>query len=337
MPNRYSEVHKSSEGPGDARPTAQQIIEDEDLVGKLKGKVALITGGSSGIGIPTVRAIASTGATCFVTVRNMSKGQEALADTLKPGQVELVHMDNTSLDSVRSGAKVFLEKSGGKCNILICNAGIMAVPQLEKTKDGFESQFGTNHVAHFLLFDLVKDALMRSSTPEFNSRVVTVSSAGHRRAGIRPNSDYGFSEEGSYNPWGAYGQSKTANIYMANSIDREYGSRGIHALSTHPGGIYTGLQVHVGQKMRDVWASPEAQTYFKSADQGAATQVYAAVSKEWEGKGGRFLEDCGEAPAYSGSGKVGEPGYAAHAYNKSEEDRLWKDSEKMVRIKTSSM
>jgi NAD(P)-dependent dehydrogenase (short-subunit alcohol dehydrogenase family) len=337
MPNKYTEAHKNFNGPGDARPTAQQIIDDEGLVGKMEGKVALVTGGSSGIGIPTIKALASTGMRVFATARNMEKGEKELKDVLAPGKVELIHMDNTSIESVRAGAKEFLDKSGGKLNILICNAGVMAVPKLEHTQDGFEMQFGTNHVAHFLLFDLVKDAMMKSSTPEFNSRVVTVSSAGHRRAGIRPNSDYGFTEEGSYDPWLGYGQSKTSNIYMANSIDRLYGSKGIHALSLHPGGIYTGLQIHVSEKIREMWAGPEVQKAFKSIEQGAATQVYAAVSKDWEGKGGRYLEDCDESPPFDGKQVVGNPGYAEHAYNKSEEDRLWRDSEKFIGAKSSAL
>jgi NAD(P)-dependent dehydrogenase (short-subunit alcohol dehydrogenase family) len=337
MPNKYTEAHKNYNGPGDARPTAQQIIEDEGLVGKMGGKVALVTGGSSGIGIPTIKALATTGMRVFATVRNMEKGQKELGDVLAPGKVELIHMDNTSMESVRTGAKDFLDKSGGKLNILICNAGVMAVPTVEHTKDGFEMQFGTNHVAHFLLFDLVKDAMMKSSTPEFNSRVVTVSSSGHRRAGIRPNSDYNFTEEGSYDPWVGYGQSKTSNIYMANSIDRLYGAKGLHALSIHPGGIYTGLQIHVSEGMKKVWSKPEVQKSFKSVEQGAATQVYAAVSKAWEGRGGRFLEDCDESPPYEGDQGVGSSGYAKHAYNKAEEDRLWRDSEKFIGAKGSAL
>lgn len=337
MPNKYTDAHRDNKGPGDARPTAQQIVDDEGLVGKMQGKVAVVTGGSSGIGIPTIKALASTGMTVFATVRNMEKGQKELGDVLKPGEVELIHMDNTSMESIRAGAKELLEKSGGKLNILICNAGVMAVPKLEHTQDGFEMQFGTNHVAHFLLFDLVKDAMIKSSTPEFNSRVVMVSSSGHRRGGIRPNSDYNFTEEGSYEPWTGYGQSKTSNIYMANSIDRLYGSKGIHALSLHPGGIFTGLQIHVAQSVKDMWATPQAQAFFKSVEQGAATSVYAAVSKEWEGKGGRFLEDCDESPPMNGKQAVGVAGYAAHAYNKDEEDKLWRDSEKLIGSKSSAL
>ena len=159
MPNRYTQSHVSPKGAGDARPTASSIIHDENLVNALADKTFLITGTSSGIGIPTARALAETGARVFCTVRDVAKGQKALADILTSGGVELIEMELESLASVRKGASTFLQKSGGKCNVLICNAGIMACPQA-KTQDGFERQFGTNHLAHFLLFQLVKDALL---------------------------------------------------------------------------------------------------------------------------------------------------------------------------------
>ncbi len=181
MPSKYAEVHKPENlaGPGDARPTALQIIEDEGLVNKMTDKVFLVTGASAGIGIETGRALAATGGKVFLTVRDMKKGAEACKSFLEPGRVELLEMDNTSLESVRSAAKAFLGKSD-RLNVLVNNAGIMATPY-EITKDGFESQFETNHLAHFLLFGLLKDTLIKSSTPEFHSRVVNVSSSGHSK------------------------------------------------------------------------------------------------------------------------------------------------------------
>lgn len=173
--SRYHDAHVDLKGPGDARPTAMQIIKDEGLEGKLSDKTMLVTGTSSGIGITTVEALAATGATVYCTARNLQKGKEALADVLKPGKVELIEMDNDSLDSVRRGAKQFLDKSGGKLNVLVANAGVMTTPE-GKSKDGFETQFATNHLAHFLLFQLCKDGLLKSSTKEFNSRVVMVAS-----------------------------------------------------------------------------------------------------------------------------------------------------------------
>lgn len=251
MPSRYQEAHTNTNGPGDARPTAHQIIKDEGLEGKLSEKVVLITGCSSGLGIETARAMSATGAKVYCCVRNTTKGEKALEGILEPGRVELLTLDLNVLDSVRACAKDFLSKSK-QLNLLINNAGIMATPTLEKTADGFEGQFGTNHLAHFLLFQLLKPTLLASATPEFVSRVVALSSMGHRSAGVQFD-NYTF-EKGDYSAWKAYGQSKTANIYMANEIDRRYGSKGLHALSLHPGGIMTGLQVHMSKETKEGYA-----------------------------------------------------------------------------------
>lgn len=281
-------------------------------------------------GIETAKAIAATGAKVFCTVRDVNKGEAALADILKPGRVELVKMDLNSLDSVRTAAKEVLSKTQ-TLNILINNAGIMAVPNIVKTADGFESQFGTNHLAHFLLFQLLKPILLASSTPQMNSRVVCLSSSGHR-AGPVQMGNYNY-EKGDYSPWTAYGSSKTANIYMANEIERRYGSKGLHGLSVMPGGIRTGLQEHVPDAVKESWDyDPEINNYMKSPAQGAATSVYAALSKEWEGKGGRYLEDCAEAPAVAPNGGATAGGYAAHAYNEKDAMQLWVDSCKMVGV-----
>lgn len=173
--SRYHAAHDATSGPGDARPTAMQVVQDEGLLNALPDKTVLVTGTSSGIGIPTVEALAATGATVFCTARNLAKGRDALAHVLKPGKVELIEMDNESLGSVRRGADEFLRRSGGKLNVLVANAGIMACPEA-KSGDGHELQFATNHLAHFLLFQTVKDSLLRCSTGEFNSRVVLLSS-----------------------------------------------------------------------------------------------------------------------------------------------------------------
>jgi NAD(P)-dependent dehydrogenase (short-subunit alcohol dehydrogenase family) len=171
----------------------------------MKGQVALVTGGSSRIGIPTIKSLASTGVTVFATVRNMRKGQKELGEVLKPGEVELIHMFNTSMDSVQAGATEFLDKSGGKLNILICKAGVMAVPKLEHTHDGFEMQFRDAVRYQSCRTFLALRSREGCDDQVFHSRVVTLSSSGHRRSGIRPNSDYGFTEEGSYDPWTGYG------------------------------------------------------------------------------------------------------------------------------------
>ncbi|KAL8746191.1 MAG: hypothetical protein Q9184_007779 [Pyrenodesmia sp. 2 TL-2023] len=239
-------------------------------------------------------------------------------------------MDLNSLDSVRAAARDVLSKTK-TLNILINNAGIMAVPKLEKTVDGFESQFGTNHLAHFLLFKLLKPTLLDSSTPEMNSRVVSLSSSGHR-AGPVQIGNYNF-ERGNYNPWAAYGSSKTANLYLANEIERRYGSKGLHGLSVMPGGIRTGLQEHVPNSVKKSWDYDlEVKNYMKSPAQGASTTVFAALSKEWEGKGGRYMEDCAESPAIGPDAAATAVGYAPHAYDVKKAKQLWADSCKMVGV-----
>ncbi|KAL8994962.1 MAG: hypothetical protein Q9169_005203 [Polycauliona sp. 2 TL-2023] len=330
MASPYAAAHANPGGPDDSRPSALTIVKDEGLEGKLSDQAVLITGCSSGIGIETARAIAATGAKVFCTVRDMKKGESALADILQPGKVVLVNMDLNSLDSVRSAAKSVLSQTS-TLNILINNAGIMATPTLVKTADGFESQFGTNHLAHFLLFELLKPTLLASSTPEFNSRVINLSSSGHR-AGPVQIGNYSF-DNGKYSPWAAYGSSKTANIYMANEIERRYGTKGLHGLSVMPGGIRTGLQGHVPDSVKATWDEDlEVKNYMKSPAQGAATSVYAALSKEWEGRGGRYLEDCAESPPVAPPGGATAVGYAPHAYDVKPAKQLWADSCQMVGV-----
>jgi NAD(P)-dependent dehydrogenase (short-subunit alcohol dehydrogenase family) len=171
--SRYYNAWVNQNGPGDSRPTAIQIIKDEDLEGKLKDKLAVVTGASAGIGVETVRALHFAGATVIAIGRNAQKLDIAVKDiqTSAPGndaKIIPVIIDQESLDSVREGAKIILNRSGGKINLLINNAGIMAAPE-GKTVDGYEKQFAVNHLSHFLLFQLLKPALFAASSPEFHS------------------------------------------------------------------------------------------------------------------------------------------------------------------------
>jgi NAD(P)-dependent dehydrogenase (short-subunit alcohol dehydrogenase family) len=290
LSTKYAPAYANPQGASDARPTAQQIIEDESLVGRLTGKVFLVTGCSSGIGVETARALASTGATLFLTARNISQTKTELADILEPGRVELVQINLSSLASVRVAAKEISRRTS-TLNVLICNAGVMATPY-GMTSDGHETQFGTNHLGHFLLFELLKPLLLASVTLEFNSRVVMVSSTGHRGEGIRIG-DYDFKKHPEeYTPWNGYSQSKTANIYMANEIERRYGGRGLHATSLTPGAIITPLQKHLDISVREGFMKNEPLLkILLTPEQGAANSVWAAVAKEWEDKGGVFFEN----------------------------------------------
>ena len=335
---KYSAAHSSPEGIGDGRPTAMAIIEDEHLVGKWTDKVVFVTGTSNGIGVETARALYATGAHVFGAVRDVKKGEAVAAEIRSSlpdskGRIDVLQLDLESLQSVRDCAAAFLAKSS-KLNVLITNAGVMATPE-GKTKDGFETQFGTNHVAHFLLFQLLKPTLLASSTPSFNSRVVTLTSSGHNFSPVLVG-NYDLKQQG-YDPWVAYGQSKTANIYMATEIERRYGSKGLHALAVHPGAIpvSSGLGKHLTAEstqavMERMNVKDFDQRVFKSAAQGAATTLWAATAAEWEGRGGRFLENVSEGEPRASAAAFS--GHAPWAYDADAAKRLWADTCAMVGV-----
>lgn len=223
---------------------------------------------------------------------------------------------------MRAAAAAFLSASA-TLNVLVCNAGIMMVPTREQSVDGWELQLATNYLGHFLLFWLLRAAMLRAAaaTPAFASRLVNVSSSGHHASRFRFD-DFNLAGDGAYAPGAAYGHSKLAQIYMANYVDRRYGPEGLHALSLMPGGVATGLQAHVPREVLDKWAEDrDTRNFVKSVEQGAATTVLAAVACEWEGGGGRYLEDCAEA------GKEIKPGAAGvmdYAYDEEKEERLFR-------------
>lgn len=321
MTSKYAAAHESPNGPGDARPTAEQIIQDENLEGKLSDKVILITGCSSGIGVETARALFTTGAQLYLTVRDLSKAEEALPDLVTSDRVHLLELDLNSLDSVRSCADHFLSQSK-TLNIFIANAGVMACPE-GRTKDGFETQLGTNHLAHFLLLNLLKPALLSAATPSFSSRAVFLSSVGHRMAEVNFDN---LNLEGAYNEWVAYGQSKTAVVWTVNEIDRRYGSKGLHAFSVNPGGIMTDLQRHLPDQSMFNGLEKE----FKSPKQGAATTVWAATAAALDGQGAKYLENCQVSKAWSEKDGQWADGYAPWAYDEEKENKLWRKSLELV-------
>ncbi|KAJ4152136.1 hypothetical protein NW765_017645 [Fusarium oxysporum] len=280
---RHAEACANPDGPGDARPTAIQMVKDEGANGRLVG-------------------------------------------ILKPGEIELVEMNNTSLSSVRAAAKAILQKSDNRVNILVNNAGIMALPKLEYTKDRLEMQLGVNHLPYFLLFELLKPALLASASPGFSSRVVNLSSSAHHVASSSESGNYNF-EKTEYNQWVAYWQSRTANIHMANEIERRYGSRGLHANSVHPGIISTPLMVHMDEVvLAAMQTDPRIPKMMKSPEQGAATTVWAAIGKEWENKGGEYLAECWKTVRGNDKHEIVGEGFAGHAYVPENEARLWEDS-----------
>lgn len=348
LPSKYEEVHKTENlgGPGDARPTAVQILKDENRFdGSLSNKVAIVTGCSSGIGVPTVEALAAAGCTVYGGVRAASLGraQEALSSVLNDpktkDKVRLLDLDLTSLASVKEFADQ-IKRRESKVNLLINNAGIMAVPTRELTVDGFESQFATNHLAHFYLFQNLKQLLIAGSkaSPGFASRVVNVSSSAHRYNTVILD-DINLAKPGNYDPSKAYGNSKTANIWMANHIERLYSSQGIHAYSLMPGGIATPLQKHVPEMMEAIKGVKRVENYIKTTEQGCATTIWAATARDLEGRGGVFCEDCcviGKMePKNDGFDHVAV-GYAEWAYDPEGEDKLWRISNELVGLEANA-
>ncbi|KAH5124124.1 hypothetical protein HBI31_062740 [Parastagonospora nodorum] len=256
----------------------------------------LITGVSAGLGIETLRALHATGAHIYGTVRSFQKGQKVV--------------DKILSEKIEGGGKIDLRSV---------------------TKEGFEQQWGTNHLGHFLLFQLLKDALLVSGTSEYPSRYVSVASNGHFFSTV--NFDDINWEKEAYKPWIAYGRTKTANIWMANSIERHFGAQHLHATSVHPGTTLEDSELARNMSEEEMIAK---------AAQGAATQVLAAVSKEWANKGGRYLSNCVEQVSADERVKEGDGflfsdyGYMPWAYDEENEERLWKESLKMVGLKAEA-
>jgi len=240
-------------------------------------------------------------------------------------KIEFIEIDLGSLQSVRTAAQQFLSKNL-PLHILINNAGIMATP-LQKTVDGFESQFGTNHLAHFLLTNLLVPALRRGGR---GSRVVCLSSVGHKRGPVIFD-DVNF-EKTPYDKWRSYGQSKSANINFAVGFNLHHSAEGITANAVHPGGIMTGLQKELSQeemaKMGWFDAEGKPSDRFKTVEQGASTSVWAATSPELEGKGGFYLENCSIGVPAQPDAFVS--GYAPHALSQEDAEKLWELSEKLL-------
>ena len=295
--------------------TTDDVVAGVDL----SGRTALVTGASSGIGLETARALASVGASVVLAVRNAEKGNAALAairDRVPDATLELGALDLTSLASVRAFAESFLG-SHDRLDLLINNAGVMASP-FERTTDGFELQFGTNHLGHFLLTGLLVPTVLASAS----ARIVSLSSAGHHGSDIVWD-DINFDRR-PYDKWDAYGQSKTANILFSVELEWRLGPRGVHAYAVHPGMIATELGRHLVpedlQTLRQRAADQgRVLPGFKPVEAGAATTVWAATAPELEGRGGVYLEDC----------HISEQ-HAPWTLDAEAAKRLWTVSEQMV-------
>ncbi|MCW2544374.1 MAG: hypothetical protein JWM40_1926 [Frankiales bacterium] len=290
-----------------AETTTADVLEGVDLT----GKTALVTGASAGLGVETVRALRSVGCEVVGAVRDVAKGATAV-----PG-IDLIELDLADLDSVRRGAGEIAARLP-RIDLLINNAGVMA-PPLSRTKQGFELQLGTNHLGHFVLTNALLPALVSGS------RIVNVSSRGHLRSPILWDDPH-FRDESTYEKWKAYGQSKTANVLFTVELEKRLGGTGIHSYALHPGVIMTELSRHLTDDDLTALASrmPAGALALKDVSAGAATTVYAATSKDLEGTGGLYLEDCHVADVTPGDGSAG---YAPWAMDTDEAARLWEWSE----------
>ncbi len=301
--------------------TTDQVLEGIDLTESR----ALVTGGTAGLGVETARSLAAHGAAVTLTARDMDRGEAVAADIRQSTgnqAVDAMELDLASLASVRAFTDAYLARYDA-LNILINNAGIMACPQ-DSTEDGFELQFGTNHLGHFLMTNRLVPALLKGAP----SRVVALSSRAHHMATV-DFEDLDFSGRG-YNKWIAYGQSKTANILFAVALDARLREQEVRAYAVHPGVIETELSRHMDDEDRAMISARAEQIgnwTVKSIAAGAATSVYAATAPELENQGGQYLEDCGIAPVEN---EAASHGVRAYALEQSTAEQLWQVSEQLV-------
>lgn len=305
--------------------TTDDVLEGVEL----GGAHVVVTGASTGLGEETTRALAARGAMVTMAVRDLGRGEaaaERIRATVPDAQLRLGELDLASLASVRSFASSFLDEHPS-FDVLINNAGLMACPH-GVTADGFELQFGTNHLGHFLLGTLLAPALAVRG----GGRLVSLSSRGHAFSDVNLD-DWNF-ERTPYEPFAAYGRAKTANALFAVGMQQRFGPQGVLAFSVHPGGIHTELGRHMTAEtiaaLRGQLASSGRQFRWKTIPQGAATSVWAATSSELTDHGGAYLEDCnvGEVSDDDGANN----GVRSYALDPARADALWRLSEQLVAL-----
>ena len=306
-----------------AKSTASEVLAGIDLT----GRNAIVTGGYSGLGLETVRALAGAGARVTVPARRVEVAEAALADVT--GDIEIAAMDLADLQTVEKFTREYDETKRG-LDILINNAGIMACPE-GRVGPGWERQFGTNHLGHMAMSLALAPSMQRADS----ARVVCLSSTGHVRSDVRWEDPH--FRNSPYDKWEAYGQAKSANALFALGVDHRGRDVGVRAFSVHPGGIFTPLQRHLsdeemvqlGWKAPDGSIPPQVQAMFKTPEQGASTSVWAATSPQLEGRGGVYCEDCDVAKLADENSQRWE-----HARpwicDDEKAERLWSMSEKML-------
>ena len=319
---------KSGLGP---QTTAEEIVSELDL----RGKVIVITGGSSGIGFETTRVLSNAGASVIVGARDLQKAKDALS---KFKNIVAIHLDLADPNSVDQFSQDFLGQNLA-LNILINNPGIMATPLMRDSR-GYEMQFATNHLGHFQLTARLWKALKSAQ----NSRIVTLSSSGHRFARVDLD-DPNFTKR-PYDKWTAYGQSKSANSLFSVELDRKGTEHGIRAFAVHPGGIVTNLLRHMSdaevknfgvyRENGVIKMTPASGNGIKSIEQGAATTVWCAVSSQLHGKGGVYCADCDIAELVADDSEDDSElssGVRRWAIDKPTAKALWDLSERLTDLK----
>ena len=306
-----------------AETTTHEVIEGIDL----SAKKALVTGASGGLGAETARTLCGAGAEVTLAARDVKKAENvaaAIRSAQPSAQVTVTQLDLTSLENIRACADRILS-SNDSLDLLINNAGVMACP-LERTKRGWELQLATNHIGHFLLTGRLLPALQASAA----GRIVNLSSAGHRLDTM--NFDDPHFERRAYDKWGAYGQSKTANVLFTIELDKRLTQDGVRAFAVHPGMIMTELARHMKESDFEDLQSRSGPTAghlsFKSVEAGAATSVWAATAPELDGRGGLYCEDCGVAAPKENDESL--KGYAPHAVDPDAARKLWALSQEWV-------
>jgi NAD(P)-dependent dehydrogenase (short-subunit alcohol dehydrogenase family) len=305
----------------DAASTTDDVMAGISLAGKL----AVVTGASSGLGVETCRVLAAAGAAVLMLARDSDKLAAVALELQQDNPAAILHtatVDLADLDSVRTTAAAILAEHA-QIHLLINNAGVMACP-LARTAQGYEMQFGTNHLGHFLFTCLLVPALVAGAP----GRVVTLSSAGHKIADVNLDDSAYIVRE--YDKWQAYGESKTANALFAVGLDARLAGKGVRSFAVHPGAIVTGLGRHMDEADYQFLMSrqPAGQEMrLKSVEQGAATSVWAATSPELAGRGGVYLEDCQVAMSAASGSSAGVESYAVDA---AAAERLWAVSEVLV-------
>lgn len=318
-----SELQKPIGSGFGAKSEPTEVLEGIDL----NGKVALVTGGYSGIGLETTRALSDCGARVIVPARRRDIAIEELEGIIN--KEDILNLDLANPNSVYKFVEEFVD-NGITLDILINNAAVMACPQM-LTDNGWDLQFAVNHIGHFILTKGLLPSLLQSN----ESRVVTLSSTGHKLSGIRWD-DIHF--ENDYDKWQSYGQSKTAASLLAIELDSRMKNEGIRALSVHPGGIFTPLQRHLqkeemialGWLNEDGELSEMAAAGFKSATQGASTTLWCATNPMLSDIGGVYCENCDVAAREDDGPNARYVGVADWAIDTEEANKLWEETERTL-------